>query len=248
MSVERKYGYGVYALDSKGNAHWRVKAFEELVCGLGLDKVWPRTPKGKFVTSDQDDGGAEDRVFKTMAQRCPYLEPLRVTRKTITTLRELDLPVGVDGRCRCYSRPWASLTGRNQPKIKEGNIYGLPKWTRRLIKPDPGQALAYVDLRACEYGIQAALSRDLRMMESYKSEVDVYLRLAELAGAVPVGATKLFAKNTGCTLQEAKAVHKNMERVYARYFAWRERAAIGAECAKRIIYAAGLERPNHQKY
>ena len=110
MSVEKKHGYGVYALDSKGSAHWRVKAFEELVCRLGLDKVWPRTPKGMFMTSDQDDGGAQDRVFKTMAQRCPYLEPLRVTRKTITTLRRFDLPVGADGRCRYYPRPWASLS------------------------------------------------------------------------------------------------------------------------------------------
>ena len=267
MSVEKKHGYGVYALDSKGSPHWRVKAFEELVCQLGLDKVWPRTPKGTFVTSDQDDGGAEDRVFKTMAQRCPYLEPLRVTRKTITTLRRFDLPVGADGRCRYYPRPWASLTGRNQPKTKEGNIYGLPKWTRRLIEPELGRALAYVDLRACEYGIQAALSRDPRMMESYKSEVDVYLRLAELAGVVPAGATKAthprermlykvaqlaasygqtaygLAKNTGCTLQEAKAVHKNMERVYPRYFAWRERAAIGAECAKRMITPLGWSVP-----
>ena len=267
MAVEKKHGYGVYAAGRKGEVHWKVKAFEALVCRLGLDKVWPRTPKKTFMTSDQDDGGAEDRVFKTMAQRCPYLEPLRVTRKTLTTLRRFDLPVGADGRCRYYPRPWASLTGRNQPKTKEGNIYGLPKWARRLIKPEPGRALAYVDLRACEYGIQAALSRDPRMMESYKSEVDVYLRLAELAGVVPAGATKAthprermlykvaqlaasygqtaygLAKNTGCTLQEAKTVHKNMERVYPRYFAWRERAAIGAECAKRMITPLGWSVP-----
>ena len=113
-----------------------------------------------------------------------------MTRKTLTTLHRFDLPVGADGRCRYYQRPWASLTGRNQPNTKEGYIYGLPKRTRHLIKPGPGRALAYVDLRACEYGIQAALSRDARMMESYKSEADVYLRLAELAGAAPAGAAK----------------------------------------------------------
>ena len=267
MRVEQKHGYGVYALDAKGRAHWTVKGFESLVCRVGLDKVWPRTPQGRFMVSDQDDGGPENRVFKTMAQRCPYLEPLRVTRKTLTTLRRFDLPIGTDGRCRYDQRPWASSTGRNYPKTTEGYIYGLPKWTRRLIKPEPGRALAYVDLRACEYGIQAGLSRDPRMMESYKSGADVYLRLAELAGAVPADATKAthprermlykvaqlaasygqtaygLAKNTGCTIQEAKAVHKNMERVYPRYFAWRERSAIGAECARRMITPLGWSVP-----
>jgi len=159
------------------------------------------------------------------------------------------------------------LTGRNQPKPKEGYIYGLPKWARRLIKPGPDRALAYIDLRACEFGIQAALSRDPRMMESYKSEADVYLRLAELAGAVPAGATKAthprermlykvaqlaasygqtaygFAKNTGCTIQEAEVVHKNMERVYSRYFAWRERAAIVAESTRRMATPLGWSVP-----
>jgi DNA polymerase-1 len=219
------------------------------------------------MVADQDDAGAEDRVFKTMAQRCSYLEPLRVTRKTLTTLRRFDLPVGHDGRCRYSPRPWASSTGRNQPKTREGNIYGLPKWARRLIKPEPGRALAYVDLRACEYGIQAALSRDPRMMESYKSEADVYLRLAELAGAVPAGATKAthprermlykvaqlaasygqspygLSKNTGCTLAEAKRVHANMERVYSRYYSWRERTSLAAECARRMTTPLGWSVP-----
>jgi DNA polymerase I-like protein with 3'-5' exonuclease and polymerase domains len=105
------------------------------------------------------------------------------------------------------------------------------------------------------------------MMESYKSEADVYLRLAELAGAVPAGATKAthprermlykvaqlaasygqtaygFAKNTGCTIQEAEAVHKNMERVYSRYFGWRERARTVAECTRRMATPLGWSVP-----
>jgi hypothetical protein len=36
MAVEKKHGYGVYALDAKGRVHWKVKAFEALVCRLAI--------------------------------------------------------------------------------------------------------------------------------------------------------------------------------------------------------------------
>jgi DNA polymerase I-like protein with 3'-5' exonuclease and polymerase domains len=60
---------------------------------------------------------------------------------------------------------------------------------RSLIRPEPGQALAYVDWSQQELGIAAALSRDPLMMEAYKSG-DFYLTFAKMAGAVPPDATK----------------------------------------------------------
>ncbi len=265
LAAEDKYGFGVFVSDSKGRVTWSEKGFETLVCRLGLDQMWPRTPTGKFSTSDPEKGADDDKVFKTMATRCRYLEPLRVVRKTLTNLRRFDLPVGNDGRCRCNPAPWASLSGRNQPG--KGNIYGLPKWARRLIRPTPGRALAYVDLRACEYGIAAGLSHDSQMCESYKSGEDVYLRLAISAGAAPRGATKdshprersLYkvaqlaasygqtpqglANTTGCSFETARRVHANLRRVYSQYFGWVDVQSILAGRQGRMFSPAGWSVP-----
>jgi DNA polymerase I-like protein with 3'-5' exonuclease and polymerase domains len=60
---------------------------------------------------------------------------------------------------------------------------------RGLIRPEPGQALAYIDYEQQEFGIAAALSGDTAMMEAYASG-DPYLAFAKQAGAVPAEATK----------------------------------------------------------
>jgi DNA polymerase family A len=267
MAVEERYDYGVFVRNKKGSVTWNEKGFQALVYRLGLQDVWPRTELGKLRTSDSDKGADEEKVFKTMAQQCPYFEPLRVARKTLTNIRKFDLPVGADGRLRYNPMPWASLSGRNQPR--QGNIFGLPKWARRLIRPEPGAALAYIDLRACEFGIAAGLSQDPEMLESYVSSADVYLRLAHLAGAVPKSATRdshpheraLYkvaqlaasygqtpyglAKSTGCSIQKARIVHENLRKVYQRYFRWIDHEAIKAEVRKRMESPLGWSVPVH---
>jgi hypothetical protein len=249
MEVERKYGYGVYIEDEKGAVTWSEKGFAALVQRKGLGDVWPKTETGKF--SAADSGADGNKIFKRMTERCPELEPLRVVRKTLAELHKFDLSIGADGRARCNPRPWASKTGRNQPLA--GFIFALPKWVRRLITPAVGQALAYVDLRACEFGIVAALTKDPEMMRSYRSGQDVYLRVAKLAGAVPSDATKSshpderslyktatlgllyglsrwgLSRNTGCGVGEAEEMFRNLERIYERFFVMRDRMKLRAE-------------------
>jgi DNA polymerase I len=220
--------------------------------------MWPCTEKGSLKTSDD--------VLKRMAERYPRFGPLRAVKKILEELKTFDLPVGPDGRVRADSRPWAAVSGRNYPRVREF-LCGLSKWIRHLIKPERGTALAYVDLRACEYGIMAAKSRDPEMISSYRSGEDVYLRLARLAGAVPEGATKKshpheralyktamlaagygqnppgFAANTGCSLQKAEIVHGDLRRVYCEYFRWREQEAMRALGRGEMVSFLGWRAP-----
>lgn len=256
--LERTGGYRVYKF-VKGQPMFSLEKFEALLDELGALPLWPRTPQSHLQVDDD--------TFRRMAQRIPYLEPLRVTRNTLTLLKKFDLPVGSDGRLRFYSRPWSSVTGRNQPSTKNGYIFGLPKWTRRLIKPAEKRALAYVDLKAAEFGIQAALSGDKRMQAVYRSGEDPYLKLAQMAGAVPLTATREsyprertlykvaqlaasygqthrgLSLTTGCTEEEALTVHKNMKRVYHRYYAWREEVSIRAQHTGRMTTPLGWSAP-----
>jgi DNA polymerase I len=252
-ALESKHKYGVYVRDQKsGLMKWSEKGFGNLITRFGLADVWPKTEKGKFATADPDRGSDDAKVFKSMAQRCPQIEPLRVTRKTLTNLRSFELPVGKDGRCRTNPRPWASTTGRNQPG--KGFIFGLPSWARNLIQPPKGRALAYVDLVSAEFGIAAALSKDANMTAAYRNcgVEDVYIALAKLVGAVPADATKSshkveralyktallasqygqtafgFSANAGISLQLAEIVHKNLRKAYPKYWLWIDREMIRA--------------------
>ncbi len=89
---------------------------------------------------------------------------------------------------RALLSPFGSDTGRNQPSTSKF-IFGPSVWLRGLIKPPKRRFIAYIDWAQQELGIAAALSRDRHMQEAYMSG-DPYLRFAQMAGAVPIGATK----------------------------------------------------------
>ena len=84
--------------------------------------------------------------------------------------------------------PFGAKTGRNTPSAS-AFIFALAAWLRSLIRPEPGTALAYLDYEQQEFGIAAALSRDLAMMDAYRSG-DPYLAFARQAGAVPADAMR----------------------------------------------------------
>ena len=80
-----------------------------------------------------------------------------------------------------WSQPLPTLTvsarsSRNQPSNAKF-IFGPSCWLRSLIQPAPGRAVAYVDWSQQEFGIAAALSGDVAMMDAYASG-DPYLRFA----------------------------------------------------------------------
>jgi hypothetical protein len=124
-----------------------------------------------------------------MARTHPPVAPLRELRHSLGEMRLFtDLAVGADGRNRCLLSAFRSLTGRNQPSNAKF-IFGPSCWLRSLIRPEPGQAVAYVDWSQQEFGIAAALSGDVAMQKAYTSG-DPYLTFAKQAGAVPADASK----------------------------------------------------------
>lgn len=141
---------------------------------------WPFLPSGA-IDLQQD-------TFRDMAKVHPELISLHELRVTISQMRLSDLAVGSDGKNRTPLWAFQSKTSRNQPSSARF-IFGPATWVRSLIKPPPGSAVAYLDFEQQEFGIGAALSGDLAMMEAYRTG-DPYLAFAVRAGAAPSHATK----------------------------------------------------------
>lgn len=174
--------FGVYE-----DCHFRQDLFRRWLSKNQIE--WPtyarehtpgKSPSNTYLKLDKT-------TFKTMAASYAVVEPLRQLRNMLSQLKALKLRVGADGRSRTSLKPFASKTGRNQPSTT-GFIFGLSKWSRNLIRPEPGHSLAYIDWEQQEFGIAAALSGDRAMLEAYRSG-DPYLAFAKLAGAVPPDGT-----------------------------------------------------------
>jgi DNA polymerase I len=144
------------------------------------DIPWPRTPTGRPCLDEETLG--------EMAEIYPELVPFRELHHTLSAMRLSGLKVWPDGRNRTGLRAFATKTGRNAPSSKEF-VFGPAKWVRCLIKPEPGSAIAYVDLEQAEFGIAAALSGDIAMQQAYRA-ADPYLAFARQAGVdIPEDAT-----------------------------------------------------------
>lgn len=141
---------------------------------------WPLLESGKPKLDDD--------TFRQMTALYPEFRPLKDLRYALGQLRLNDLAVGKDGRNRTLLSPYGTKTGRNTPSNSKF-IFGPAAWLRSLIQPPPGRALAYVDWSQQEFGIAAALSGDLRMVEAYRSG-DPYLAFGKQAGVIPPLATK----------------------------------------------------------
>jgi hypothetical protein len=165
--------YGVYEGTCFDIAAFRARTEE-----WGLD--WPRIYSGGLDLSD--------RIFRDMAAVYPFLRPLRELRAVTTAMDREGIGVGTDGRNRAPMKPYGTRTGRNAPSPKQFVLAG-PRALRRLIRPEPGHGLAYVDYVAQDVGVAAALSRDPRLIEDYKS-MDAYMAAAIRLGSAPLGASR----------------------------------------------------------
>jgi hypothetical protein len=141
---------------------------------------WLELPSGQLCL-DLD-------TFSDMSKIYPEVSLLRELRHALSELRLNDLAIGRDGRNRCMLSPFVAQTGRNCPSNSK-YIFGPSVWLRSIIQPPPGYGIAYIDWKAQEFGIAAALSGDPNMIQAYRSG-DAYLGFAKLAGAVPTDATK----------------------------------------------------------
>ncbi|MGE5763392.1 MAG: DNA polymerase [Mycobacterium leprae] len=197
---------------------------------------WPRLASGKLAL-DED-------TFSAMAKVCPAVRPLKELRRELSDVRHRRIAVGRDGRNRTLLSPFATKTGRNAPRGTF--IFTAGSWLRGMIKPPPGRSVAYLDFRAQEVGIAAALSNDLAMLQAYDSG-DPYMRFAVLARLAPPGATKdthgavrdlckvavlgtnygmgarTLAESTGVPRHEAEYVLSKLVTTFPVYWAWSER-------------------------
>ena len=121
MSRKRKGGYEIHLHSGYGvykGTHWSDQRFVELLDRMGILDQWPRVRRKDGTYSDHlslDD----DDTFKEMALRFPELDHLRDLRSILMRLRELNIPVGSDGRNRCHLAAFRSVTGRNYPPHRD---------------------------------------------------------------------------------------------------------------------------------
>jgi hypothetical protein len=99
---------------------------------------------------------------------------------------------GNDGRVRPYFGIYGAQSGRSQPAAT-GYIPLKPAWTRSLIQPNPGRAIASIDYSSQEFLLAALASNDKAMLDAYDSG-DVYLAFAKRIRLVPPTATKATHK------------------------------------------------------
>lgn len=213
--------------------------------------AWPVLKSGHLAL--------DKSTFKRMGTKFPQVEPLRQLRDMLAQLHALRLQVGSDGRSRTMLSPFQSKTGRNQPSTTKF-LFGLSAWSRNLIRPAPGQALAYVDWEQQEFGIAAALSKDDDMIRAYRSG-DPYLAFAKQAGAAPPDATKdthqevrerfkqcalavqycmgaeSLAERLGISLIEARTLLFLHRQTYWRFWKWSD-AALDYACLFGEIHTA----------
>jgi DNA polymerase-1 len=170
--------YGVYVKDHDGNWHFSMEQFENYLERQGIP--WPRTEKGKLST--------RAKTFEDISKGHPQLEDLRQLRHARDKMRKIKLAVGANSRNRTVLWPFKAKTSRTQPKASLW-IFSPAVWLRSLIKPGPGQAVAYVDWSSMEFMVGASLSGDPTMIEFYRNG-DPYLSFAKRVGLAPAWATK----------------------------------------------------------
>ena len=143
-------------------------------------RYWPLTPTGQISTDAE--------TLRAMAARCPEVAEFCHTKTTLEQLKAFTLSVGDDGRNRCMLSAFRSKTGRNQPSTT-AFVFGLHAAFRSLIRPEPGNALAYLDFSGQEFAEAAYFSGDQNMIAAYESG-DPYSDWARKSGAMPPDGNK----------------------------------------------------------
>jgi DNA polymerase-1 len=230
QAAETENKWGIY-----NGAHFTMEGYVKWLVKMRIGL--PKTPKTEMPTT-------KTKVLEEYEPRYPELEPLRRCMQTLDTLSKFRLEADADGRSRPFTRPYCSVTGRNQPGSTEF-VFSLPKWFRHLIKPQLGEEVFYSDAYAQEVLIGAMLSGCKRMLQDYM-DGDVHMALAIRLGLAPTGATKhthkaareqgktlLYGTNygqgewglagkLGCTIPEAKDFLRLYRETYPEYFNFRQ--------------------------
>jgi hypothetical protein len=163
-----------------------------------LKDSWPKTDKGSPSLSSKtidkmlhfrhnypsDDPAAQLVRYKRFLSSCSGFTKNEKNKGRPEFLDYL----GSDGRARPDMNAFGSSTSRSQPRAKSF-IFAKAAWMRTLVQPKKGSVIIGGDYSSQEVLIQACLSGDTNLFNSYSSG-DVYLSFAKLAGAVPKDGTK----------------------------------------------------------
>jgi hypothetical protein len=203
----------------------------------------------------------DDESMRQMELHHSFISLIRQVRKTIRSFGRRRILI--DGRTRRHhfgTSVFRTITGRNAPR---DFIFSGPKWMRWLIVPEsPNHVLVYVDFKAQEIGIAAALSRDSVMRGLVETD-DPHMTFAVLGNAVPAGSTKethplirkkyktvnlgvLYGQTEfgisdrlGISIDEARDLLNQHRELFGDYWEWSRRIVQTAYDRGRIITAGG---------
>jgi hypothetical protein len=228
----------------------RHKLLEQWVIAHGIH-FWPLTPTGRLKTDAE--------TLRSMAQRCPEVAEFAHTKITLDQLKTFELSVGDDGRNRRMLSAFRTKTSRNAPS-NSAFAFGLNAAFRSLIKPEPGQALVYLDFSGQEFAEAAYYSGDGNAIAAYESG-DPYSDWARKNNAMPPDGNKhshphvravykraalgvlygmgaeTLGMYVGVTTGRARALLKSHHETFPRFWRWEdavENAAISTRALETV--------------
>jgi DNA polymerase-1 len=213
----------------------RARKFQAFVEALHLP-YWPRTPAGHY-SRDKDVLRDMAAIYGTSR---PQIQRLKEVMDFWGQVKTLQLPVGQDGYSRTPLWPNSTKTGRCAPSTTKF-VFNLPAWLRCGIQPPPGQALALLDYRQEEPAIAACLSEDPAMMAGYTVGGDLYLDLAQRAGAIPAHE-RLTAGTLPALKRRYTAVRDRYKICLLAAMYGQQATALAGHLGQAPIYAAALLR------
>ena len=224
---------------------------------LANDIPIPLTPKGNysFAIPKLERLAAAQREADDPANRDigETLEAFTEAQRVLAQLRDTAPPIGADNRLRAWFAPFLTKTSRAAPPTDE-YIYNLPAWVRALMQASKSSALAYLDFKAMEFGLAAALSHCPNMRAFYATG-DPYWATILAVGAAPPNTSpktdpelkrlreryktgllaclygigvETLAQRLKCTRTFARRFLDMHHDLFAEYWRWSDRVVAGA--------------------
>ena len=240
-------GYGTEFSVFEPDGSWSYARFEQWLANTGV-QAWPRLRSGRLDLRKD--------TFKLMAH-VPDIAGVRALREGLRVITSAKLPIGRDSRNRPSLFPFGTLTGRN---AHARSLFNAHAGLRSFMVCPPGRILVYLDWRAQEPGLGAALSGDQALMAAYASG-DIYHAFARSAGLASeadpqrwkdanpemrqnmkrlqlaisygMGVTSL-ARGLDRHPLVASDLLQRHERAYPRFWAWRRQQADNALLTRKI--------------
>jgi DNA polymerase-1 len=150
------------------DGQWNYGRFERHLIRNGIT-YWPRTEKNNQL-------GTKGDHFRLM-YHIPGIENLHALKDSLRVIVTAKLPIGRDGRNRPSIFPFGTATGRN---AHSKSLYNSHAGMRGFMQFHEDKIGLYLDWKAQEVGIAAALSNDKNLMAAYQG--DVYHALALICG------------------------------------------------------------------